>query len=61
MRDGRTVSLRMEEDVAADIASGKLKAVLEDWTPPFDAVCLFHLSRRQTPPALRALINFLKR
>ncbi|EAU43733.1 transcriptional regulator, LysR family protein [Salipiger bermudensis HTCC2601] len=51
----------MEEDVAADIASGKLEAVLEDWTPPFDAVCLFHPSGRQTPPALRALINFLKR
>lgn len=41
----------MEEGVAADIASGKLEAVLEDWTPPVDGVGLFYPSRRQTPPA----------
>ena len=50
----------MEEDVIADLAAGHLEAVLEDWTPPFDGVHLYHPSRRQVPPALRALIDFLK-
>jgi DNA-binding transcriptional LysR family regulator len=51
----------MEEDVADDLASGRLEAVLQDWCPPFDGISLFHPSRRQTPPALRALIDFLKK
>ena len=61
VRAGGCVSLHMEEDVAADLASGRLEAVLDDWTPPFDGLALYHPSRRQTPPALRALIDFLKR
>lgn len=61
VREGGCVSLHMEEDVADDLATGKLEAVLEDWSPPFDGVFLYHPSRRQTPPALRALIDFLKR
>lgn len=60
VRQGGCVSLHMEEDVAADLATGRLEAVLENWTPPFDGVHLYHPSRRQTPPALRALIDFLK-
>jgi DNA-binding transcriptional LysR family regulator len=60
VREGGCVSLNMEEDVAGDLASGRLEAVLEDWTPPFDGVFLYHPSRRQTPPSLRALIDFLK-
>ncbi|WP_138473030.1 LysR family transcriptional regulator [Poseidonocella sp. HB161398] len=61
VRNGGCVSLHMEEDVAADLASGILEAVLEDWTPPFDGIFLYHPSRRQMPPALRALVDFLKR
>ena len=58
---GQCVSLHMEDDVAEDLAAGRLEAVLEDWSPPFAGVHLYHPSRRQTPPALRALIDFLKR
>ncbi|MEI4470135.1 LysR family transcriptional regulator [Frigidibacter sp. MR17.24] len=61
VRSGGCVSLHMEEDVAEDLATGRLEAVLEDWTPPFAGVHLYHPSRRQTPPALRALIDFLRR
>ncbi len=61
VRSGESVSLHMEEDVADDLASGRLEAVLQDWCPPFDGISLFHPSRRQTPPALRALIDFLKK
>ena len=60
VRQGGCVSLHMEEDVIADLAAGRLEAVLEEWTPPFDGVHLYHSSRRQVPPALRALIDFLK-
>jgi DNA-binding transcriptional LysR family regulator len=60
VREGGCVSLHMEEDIAGDLASGKLEAVLDDWCPPFDGVFLYHSSRRQTPPALRALIDFMK-
>ncbi|MBR9765495.1 MAG: LysR family transcriptional regulator [Rhodobacteraceae bacterium] len=59
-RAGNHASLHMEEDVAEDLASGTLEAVLQDWSPPFAGVCLFHPSRRQTPPALRALIDYMK-
>ncbi|PZX18217.1 DNA-binding transcriptional LysR family regulator [Palleronia aestuarii] len=61
VRRGGCVSLHMEDDIAGDLASGTLEAVLEDWSPPFDGVFLYHPSRRQTPPALRALIDFLRR
>ncbi|MBC7280360.1 LysR family transcriptional regulator [Hoeflea sp.] len=60
VRQGGCVSLHMEEDVAADLAADRLEAVLEEWTPPFDGVHLYHPSRRQVPPALRALVDFLK-
>ena len=60
VRTGGCVSLHMEEDVAGDLASGTLEEVLAAWSPPFDGVFLYHPSRRQTPPALRALIDFLK-
>lgn len=61
VRRGGCVSLHMEDDVAADLATGALEAVLEDWTPPFDGIVLYHPSRRQTLPALRTLIDYLKR
>ncbi|EPX76180.1 LysR substrate-binding domain-containing protein [Salipiger mucosus] len=61
VRGGESVSLHMEEDVAGDLASGRLAAVLEDWSPAFEGVTLYHPSRRQSPLALRALIDFLKR
>jgi DNA-binding transcriptional LysR family regulator len=49
-----------EAAVRAHIKAGQLKRVLEDWCKPFPGFYLYHPSRRQTPPALRALINFLQ-
>ena len=60
VRAGGCVSLQMEDDVTEDLACGALEEVLTEWTPPFDGVFLYHPSRRQTPPPLRALIDFLK-
>lgn len=60
VRSGGGVGLHMEKDVAEDITAGRLEQVLGDWCQPFLGACLYHPSRRQVPPALRAFINFLK-
>jgi DNA-binding transcriptional LysR family regulator len=46
--------------VEAHLAAGKLVRVLAAWTPPFAGFYLYHPSRRQTPPALRAFIEFFR-
>jgi DNA-binding transcriptional LysR family regulator len=60
VRGGECVGLHMEQDVREDLASGVLEQVLEDWCPPFEGVYLYHPSRRQLRPPLRAMIDFLK-
>ena len=47
--------------VSDGIKSGKLVAVLEDWTPANAPFALYYPSRRQTPAALQALIDFLRK
>jgi DNA-binding transcriptional LysR family regulator len=41
------------------IAAGKLTRLLEPWSPHFPGFYFYYPSRRQTRPALRALIDFL--
>lgn len=60
VRAGAGLGYLMEHDVADDIASGRLIQVLDEWCPSFPGYRLYHPSRRQTPPALRALIDTLK-
>jgi DNA-binding transcriptional LysR family regulator len=43
--------------VEQDIAEGRLVALLEDWTPEEEGLCLYHPSRRHPSAALRALIE----
>ena len=50
----------MTHEVADDIAAGRLVQVLDEWCVPFPGYHLYHPSRRQTPPALRALIDALR-
>ncbi len=49
-----------EAFLAADLASGALRRVLDSWCKPFPGFYLYHPSRHQTPAALRALIAFLQ-
>jgi len=49
-----------EDHVAADIASGALVRVLEDWTPPFPGYHLYYPSRRQHSPAFALLLEALR-
>lgn len=49
------------ETTATDLlAAGHLKAVLEDWCPPFPGLMLYYPGHRHVPSALRALIDLLK-
>lgn len=58
---GTGLGYLMEHQVADEIAAGRLVQVLAEWCPTFPGCYLYHPSRRQTPPALRALIEALRR
>ena len=60
VRAGEGVGWLMAEDVAADLAAGRLEQALDAWCEPYAGAFLYHPSRRQMPPALRALIDYLK-
>ena len=60
VRAGAGLGYIMEHDVADEIAAGTLVQVLKDWCPSYPGFYLYHPGRRQSPPALRALIAALK-
>lgn len=60
VRAGAGLGYLMEDQVADDLATGRLVQVLADWCPTFPGCHLYHPSRRQTPPALIALIAALR-
>ncbi|MFN4208611.1 MAG: LysR family transcriptional regulator [Agrobacterium albertimagni] len=60
VRSGAALGYMMEEEVADEIADGRLIQVLDAWCVPFPGLHLYHPSRRQSPPALRALITALR-
>ena len=43
-----------------DIKRNRLVRVLEEWTPPFEGLCLYYPGRRHLPAPLRALVNLVK-
>ena len=49
-----------EVRVRADLASGHLVSVLDDWMPSSPGFCLYHPDRRNVPAALSAFINMLR-
>lgn len=60
VRDGIGLAYLLHDYVAADIGRGKLVPLLEDWSPRLSGFFLYHSSRRQITPPLRALIDFLR-
>ncbi len=57
---GQGLAFVYEDEVAAEIEAGRLKRILEPWCPTFPGYYLYHPSRRQSPPALSALIAALR-
>lgn len=59
VRAGAGLGYMLEDDVAADLAAGRLVQVLARWCPPFPGCHLYYPSRQVTP-ALRALIDAVR-
>lgn len=57
---GVGLGLVYEEQVAEDIADGRLVRVLEDWTPPIPGFFMYYPSRHHQPAALSALVTALR-
>ncbi|EJB06988.1 transcriptional regulator [Rhizobium leguminosarum bv. trifolii WSM597] len=43
------------------LGTGALVSLLDDWSPPYEGLCLYYPGHRLVPPALRAFINVVKR
>jgi DNA-binding transcriptional LysR family regulator len=58
--DGVGIARLPLSSVGASIERGRLVVLLEDWAPRSVGFFLYYPSRRQTRPALQALVDFLK-
>jgi DNA-binding transcriptional LysR family regulator len=56
--DGAGIWATLDGYVHDAVTSGALVSLMEDWCEPFPGPFLYYPSRRQTPPALRAFIDF---
>lgn len=60
-RAGVGLAMVFEGRVRALIARGALVAVLEEYSAPFPGFSLYYPQRRHASPALRALVDYLRR
>ncbi len=58
--DGLGIAYTIEALVKPYLRSGQLVQVLEDWSPSFEGLFLYHSGQRQVPAALRALIEMIR-
>jgi DNA-binding transcriptional LysR family regulator len=58
--DGAGLAYVYEEQARAAVMAGALSMVLEDWYSPPAHFFLYHTSRRQRAPALRAVVDFFR-
>lgn len=59
-RDGAGIAYVYEAMVRDDLAAGRLRAVLENWSAPANRFFLYYPGRRHSPTALRALVDFIR-
>jgi DNA-binding transcriptional LysR family regulator len=57
---GLGLAFILEDRVQEHIAQGRLKRVLDDWSPTFTGYHLYYPSRRQSSPAFALLVNALR-
>jgi DNA-binding transcriptional LysR family regulator len=60
-RAGVGLAMLFEEQVREDVARGDLVPVLEEFSAPFGGFYLHYPDRRSATPALRALVDYLRR
>lgn len=58
--DGAGLAYVFDARASAELASGRLVRVLEDWCAPFPGFSIYYPSRRQMRPALRAFVDFFR-
>lgn len=58
---GHGLAYVMRDIAAAELADGRLVAVLEEWSPPFAGYHLYYPDRHNLAPAFRAVVNELVR
>lgn len=58
--DGAGIAYLPDHYVRAEVAAGRLKRVLADWSPPFPGYHLYYPSRRQQSPAFALLVEALR-
>ena len=58
---GAGVTIVREDRVRDELARGALVAVLEEFSTPFPGYYLYYPQRRHASPALRALVDYLRR
>ena len=58
--EGMGLGFFMERDVRADMETGRLIRVLEDWTPPRTGLSLYYPGRRNPSAALTAFIDLAR-
>lgn len=59
-RSGFGLALLFAEHCEADLKSGTLESVLDDWCQPFEGPYLYYPERRLMPSALRGFVDFVK-
>jgi DNA-binding transcriptional LysR family regulator len=58
--DGAGLTFTLEERVTEHLQSSRLVRVMQDWCRPLPGFFLYHTSRRQMSPALRAVTEFFR-
>jgi DNA-binding transcriptional LysR family regulator len=58
---GYGIAFVPESYVGSHISEGRLRLVLEDWTPKFAGYYLYYPSRRQNLPAFSVIADALRR
>ena len=58
--DGAGIGFFIEQDVADDIAAGRLVRVLEDWTPPRPGFSLYYPGRRNPSAGFKAFLAMVR-
>lgn len=60
VRQGAGIGLFLEQNVAEDMAAGRLIRLLPDWTPPRSDFCLYYPNRRHAPAGLAAFLSLAR-